>query len=241
LREQLRVPTDRIDVAQIGSQIVQAMGGPVCQVAVQRLSAGGGQNMGIWQLAIPPPAQHIVGHKVLIVKMVASHSSHRCLDSEADHLCKLAEACPAIREDPKLTFPIKVLDLVPPSGRVQQNLMVMPVAKGHRFAEYFCMSITAGKLHELLGVLKDLGRELKLFHQRYNSKKHADFTPSNIFYDDQTKSFTFIDVGGVGTNVMERDDEHFIKSLQLTCGPGSPYAPHFHPAANAFRNGYLGR
>merc|ERR1719387_2702106 len=96
------------------------------------MSAGGGQNMGIWQLTLPPPAQQTIGHQVLIVKMVAARSAHHSLDSEADHLCKLAEACPAIREDSKLTFPIKVLDLVPPSNRVQQNLMIMPSAKGHR-------------------------------------------------------------------------------------------------------------
>lgn len=242
LREQLRIPMERIDVAQIGSQIVQALGGPACQVAVQNLTAraGGGQNLGIWSLTIPPLAEQIIGHKVLIVKMVNARSTHRCLDSEADNICKLAEACPAIREDPKLSFPIKVLDLIPPSGRVQQNLMIMPNAKGHRLAEYFCMCIAQGKSQELMGVLRDLGRELKLFHQRYNNRKHADFTPSNIFYDSQTKSFTFIDVGGIGTNVVERDDEHFIKSLQITCGHGQ-YAPHFNPAMTAFHAGYAGR
>jgi hypothetical protein len=241
LREQLRVPSERFDVGHIGSQIVQAMGGPACQVQVQKMSAGGGQNLGIWQLHLPPPAQAILGHKVLIVKMVRAQSSHHCLDSEADHLCKLAEGCPSIREDPKLTFPIKVLDIVPPSNRVQHNLMVMPIAKGQRLAEYFCMSCAGGKIQELLQVIKELGRELKLFHQRYNNRKHADFTPSNIFYDQQTKSFTFIDVGGVGTNVVDRDDEHFIKSLQITCGPGSPYGSYFTNVVQAFRAGYAGR
>jgi hypothetical protein len=239
LREQLRVPTERVDVARIGPQIMQALGGPACQVAVQNLAMGGGQNFGIWKLQIPPPAQQIIGHKVLIVKMVRAQSSHRYLDNEADHLCKLAEACPAMREDPKLTFPIKVLDLVPPSNRVQHNLMIMPVAKGDRLAEYFCMTISAGRAHEMMGVLQMLGRELKLFHQRYNNRKHADFTPSNIFYEPQSKSFTFIDLGGVGTAVSERDDEHFIKSLQLTCGPGTPYAAHVNHAVNAFRQGYM--
>jgi hypothetical protein len=205
------------------------------------MNHGGGQNLGIWQLQLPPPAQQIVGHKVLIVKLVSAQSSHRCLDCEADHLCKLAETCPTIREDPKLTFPIKVLDIVPPSNRVMHNLMVMPVAKGQRLAEYFCMSISGGKLQELFGVLRELGRELKLFHLRYNNKKHADFTPSNIFYDQQTRSFTFIDVGGIGTSVMEQDDEHFVKSLQLTCGAGTPYGPHFHNAVAAFKSGYYGR
>jgi hypothetical protein len=240
LREQLRVPMERVDVAQISAQIVQALGGPAIPAVVQRMSnAGGGQNMGIWTFQLPPPAQQIIGHKVLIVKMVQAQSSHRCLPSEADSICKVAEACPAIREDPKLTFPIKVLDLVPPSNRVQYNLMVMPEAKGNRLAEYFCMSITGGRSHELMEVLKMLGRELKMFHQRYNNRKHADFTPSNIFYDASTKSLTFIDLGGVGTQVMERDDEHFIKSLQLTCGPGSLYAQHFRPAVAAFQQGYM--
>jgi hypothetical protein len=241
LREQLRVPTERFDVGQIGTQIVVAVGGPACQVQAQKLSAGGGQNLGIWQLNLPPPAQQILGHKVLIVKMVRAQSSHQFLDSEADHLCKLAEACPSIREDPKLTFPIKVLDIVPPSNRVQCNLMVMPIAKGTRLAEYFCMSIAGNKIQELLQVIKELGRELRLFHQRYNNRKHADFTPSNIFFDQQSRSFTFIDVGGVGTNVVEKDDEHFIKSLQITCGPQSPYGAHFNPVVQAFRAGYAGR
>jgi hypothetical protein len=237
----MRVPFERFtDVGQIGPQIMQALGAPGYQVRAHKEStAGGGQNLGIWKLDIPGPAQQIIGHKVLIVKMVAAQSVHRCLDSEADNICKLAEACPAIREDPKLTFPIKVLDIVPPSNRVQHNLMIMPLAKGERLAEYFCMSISGGRAHELMAALKMLGRELKLFHLRYGNRKHADFTPSNIFYEKQTQSFTFIDVGGVGTTVMERDEEHFIKSLQLTCGPQTAYGAHFQSAVNAFRQGYM--
>jgi tRNA A-37 threonylcarbamoyl transferase component Bud32 len=142
-----------------------------------------------------------------------------------------------MREDPKLSFPIKVLDIIPPSGRVQSNLMVMPNAKGTRLAEYMCMSISQGRAQELMQVLQALGKELKLFHQRYNHKKHADFTPSNIFYDQQY-GFTFIDVGGIGTSVQEHDVDHFIKSLQITCGPQTPYGPHFNNAVHAFKQGY---
>jgi len=242
LREALRVPREGpLDVGQIGSLIVQALGGPACQAPLQNLNAGGGQNLGVWQLQVPPAAKQIIGYGVLIVKMVPAQSSHRSLDSEANNLCKLAEACPAIREDSKLTFPIKVLDIVPPSNRVQHNLMIMPIAKGKRLAEYMCMSAAGGRLQEMLGVIRDLGRELKLFHQRYSNRKHADFTPSNIFYDETTRSLTFIDVGGMGTQVVERDEEHFIKSLHLTMGPRSPYGQYLQSTVQAFQQGYMGR
>merc|ERR1719247_3868207 len=58
LREHLRVPMERVDVAQISSQIIQALGGPAVPASVQKMgSAGGGQNQGIWQFNIPLPAQ----------------------------------------------------------------------------------------------------------------------------------------------------------------------------------------
>merc|ERR1719269_149235 len=119
--------------------------------------------------------------------------------------------------------------------------MVMPLAKGQRLAEFFCLSISQNKSQELMAVLQMLGRELKLFHQRYSNRKHADFTPSNIFYDETTRSLTFIDVGGMGTQVVERDEEHFIKSLHLTMGPRSPYGQYLQSTVQAFQQGYMGR
>ena len=40
---------------------------------------------------------------------------------------------------------------------------------------------------------------------RYGKQQHADFQPSNIFYDEETNTFVFIDIGGIGAMVGESD------------------------------------
>jgi Ser/Thr protein kinase RdoA (MazF antagonist) len=123
-------------------------------------------------------------------------------------------------------------------SNVKQTLLVMPKAAGERFGDWMTMSCHQRRQAEVLAAVRELGRELKEFHVRYGNKKHADFSPSNIYYDAATKSFTFIDVGGIGTAVMNDDVSHFIQAITIMGQAGGPLAQIVHPAAQAIRAGY---
>jgi hypothetical protein len=178
--------------------------------------------------------------KEYILKMVAGQAIHRSLDAEPDNLVKLAAAYPGIREDKKLAFPVKIID-VQGGNMMKQTLLIMPKAAGERFGDWMTMSCFQGKQAEVIAAVRELGRELKGFHARYNNKKHADFSPSNIHYDPATRSFTFIDLGGVGTRVMNDDVSHFIQAITIMGQAGGPLAQIIQPATQALRAGYSQR
>jgi hypothetical protein len=173
--------------------------------------------------------------------MVTGRAIHQYLDAEPDHLVKLAATCPGIRDDPKLAFPVKLIDIVGQKPHTEQVLMVMPKAAGERFGDWMTMTCFQGRQAEVVAAVHELGRELKDFHRRYGNRKHADFSPSNIYYNAATRSFTFIDLGGVGTAVMNDDITHFIQAITImgrAGGPGGPLAKLIQPATHAIRAGY---
>merc|ERR1719456_672791 len=115
----------------------------------------------------------------------------------------------------------------------------MPQAKGKRLSDWQGTRLgRAGPgMHEVFEVYRRLGQVLQQFHNRYNRQlNHADFTPANVHYDDVTKQFTLVDLGGLGTNVTEGDLEHFCNSINIM---GVHYgAQYVQQGQQALKQGY---
>jgi hypothetical protein len=239
LRETLKIGTAQFDPVHYGPAILEQLNlnGPV---KIDRQNMGGGQNQGIWSMVVFSTGQPATVQKEYILKLVAGQSIHPSLDSEPDNLVKLAAACPGIREDTKLAFPVKIIDVLAPSHQ-RHTLLVMPKASGERFGDWMTMTCFAHRQQEVIAAVQELGRELRDFHVRYGNRKHADFSPSNIYYDPATKSFTFIDLGGVGTQVMNDDVQHFIQALSIMGGAGGPLGTIVQAATQALKTGYQQR
>jgi hypothetical protein len=227
------------DVCAQGAAIAKALGigGPV-QNPTPVTNAGGGQNSGVFSMNLGTAGLQAFGVAEVVLKLTSGVRKNHFLDTEAENLAKVAAAHPGIRDDSLVAFPIKVLDVHTGVGpQPQFNLFVMPAAKGQRLTDWQGLKMSRRCTQEVCENLRALGRVLKEFHTRYGCKlNHADFTPANVHYDDATKKFTFVDLGGLGTNVTEGDLEHFCKSIQIM---GCTYGPQYvAQAQQALKQGY---
>jgi len=146
-----------------------------------------------------------------------------------------------MRRDPTLAFPVKLLDCVPLSKTMTQNLIIMPRAIGTRLGDWLGLANARGQMDQIVASMERLGRDLRTFHVNY-STHHADFQPSNVYLGRLSGAGAgeqlnvFIDIGGVGTAVGETDQVHFTKSLELL---GKAYGADFvRSATDAFMDGY---
>lgn len=167
----------------------------------------GGQNQGMWVLQDK--------QRTLILKLVEGKRKHHAMPTEAEQFVKLARQHPAIRSDPALAFPIKVLSCLSASG-TKHDLIVMQKAPGRSFAETIAQKWHERQVQQLMQVFEALGQFLASIHDQYNMQ-HGDLQPSNIFYDDNTGYFTLIDIGGMdsGASSIDSDIQHFGESLRM--------------------------
>lgn len=180
------------------------------------------------------------------MKLVPSRRKYLTLPTEVENLKHLASTVPAMRTDPSVAFPVKLLDCVPKFGQQTQNLIIMPRALGVRLGDWVGLAVARGHTEAIARTMETLGRDLRLFHERYG-RQHADFQPSNVFLgwlsgsrepETEHGSNVFIDIGGVGTPVGETDQVHFLKALELL---GKAYGqPFVQLSTEAFEKGYAG-
>jgi hypothetical protein len=228
---------DRFDPNALMPQILEGMGlagQPAKVEAMQGFT--GGLNEGVWFLT--------VAREVYALKLVTSSRKFPTLPTEAENLIRLSRTFPHIRDDEAVAFPLKIFDCITNAGKKVKNLIVMRKADGERFAEYIGTKIAAQRSAEIFAACEQLGKALKLFHQKYAGNQHTDFQPSNIYYHPGSagsaskngRLFTFIDIGGMGAPVLESDSDHFIKSLQIL---GKSYGqPFVRGATQAFQKGF---
>jgi len=183
-------------------------------------SNSGGLNEGLWTL-------HAHGQD-LIIKLVGASRQ------ESDKLVQLSARYPDMASDSMLAFPLQVVRCVGTDGTHRYDLVVMKRARGTRLGDYVGEKWYGGESDKLMQVLWKLGSCLRKFHSRYGHSQHGDFQPSNIFYDEDSNNFTFIDVADIGR--QGNDIEHFLKSLKILAGA---YGPKFLcEASGAFECGY---
>lgn len=173
------------------------------------------------------------GSQELILKLVDANLR------EGDHLFHLARSHPSIPFDPNLSFPSHILRCVEPDGAHRYDLIVMEKAAGAALAEVISFKWYAKESAHVMRIIEELGSCLKEFHMRYGNSQHGDFHASNIFYDEATDQFTFIDVADIGSPKRSKtytDKEHFIQSLR---GMSHTFgATFFADASQAFQAGY---
>jgi hypothetical protein len=185
----------------------------------------GGQNWGVWTLRCP------AGHVVL--KLVSAAPSAYGLPSEPENIVRCAQRWPAVRADPALTFPIKLINCATAQG-IHSTILVMKCARGSRLAEW--MGVRARSeagLREISSAMEQFGRFVQLFHHRYQGQiQHTDLQPSNIFIAEESgsASFVLVDCGWLGTSAWESDKDHFVQSLRLL---GRTYGANFFGQARA--------
>jgi hypothetical protein len=195
----------------------------------------GGLNDGVWFVTLQGSV--VGGTSELVLKLVSAKRKFPTLPTEVENLSRLSRTCPAMRSDPALSFPVKLLDCVPKNGgKASQNLIIMPKAPGQRLADWLGLNWARGRVDPIATAMDLLGKELRIFHERYGKQQHADFQPSNIFYDEDTTTFVFIDIGGIGAMVGETDQVHFVKGLNICA---KAYGDDFSTlTSDAFHQGY---
>jgi tRNA A-37 threonylcarbamoyl transferase component Bud32 len=172
----------------------------------------GGLNEGIWY--VRDPAQG--GLKDLVLKLVTCRKLAAIFPTEAESFMRICREHPNIVNDRGVAFPLKVLACIGPAGKAW-DLIVMQKVRGERLAEFIARKwySTPRRVSELLEIMDKLGACLAKFHGRYGGCQHGDFQTANIFYDEGSGEFTFIDIGGMGTRTGETDAQHFAKNLQM--------------------------
>lgn len=177
---------------------------------VVQMRQEGGLNEGMWVLTSTTGS--------LILKLVPHERRHRIMPSEAEQFVKLARDHPAMIDDASLTFPIKIFNCRD-QGHVKPSfdLVVMRKAPGFCFSQFIGRRWFANRRSELMAELYALGVFLADVHARHNMQ-HGDFTPSNVFYDETTRTFTMVDLSDFGPQMWdspENDVERFSKGLQM--------------------------
>jgi len=191
-------------------QLFDRLGMP-CTATVVQLKQEGGLNEGMWVLASPTGS--------LILKLVPHQRRHHLMPTEAEQFRRLAREHPSVYEDKALAFPIKIFACREQSRDIaSHDLLVMRKAPGTCFSELICHRWTFNQKAELWRDLRALGAFLADVHRRHQNMQHGDFTPSNVFFDEATRSFTLVDLGDFGPQVwdaVESDVERFHKGLKL--------------------------
>jgi hypothetical protein len=249
LREALQLPLRYAgELAHHGAAIAKALGIVGAVGPLQPLDAngkgGGGQNEGVWVMHLGPAGMASIGHQEVVLKLISGMRKIHNLPTEAETIVQVANTFPNIREDPLLSFPLKVFDVHTYGPQQPQfTLFVMPKARGQRLADFISLRLVRqGGVQDVCEMLTRLGQTLKQFHLRYQQPNgsplnHADFTPSNVNYDEHTREFTFIDLGGLGTSVTKTDVDHFCESIRIIANYSG--GPSFHQqGCAAIRAGY---
>jgi hypothetical protein len=196
-------------------------------------------NDGIWLVSDSEPTG-------FVLKLVPHRHTGR--KSDREKYTELQQRCPKILTEFSLAFPIKILQLKDPSGIITKDLIVMREAPGMQLTQHLYYKFLSGRSAELLNIFEDFGKFMKSIHSNYRvnnkSMQHGDCQPSNVFYDDDSRIFTLVDVADFGFGPYlaeggENDVQHFIDGLQtLTPWYGNSL---IEDCAAFFRSGYRTR
>lgn len=148
------------------------------------------------------------GSPGLVLKLVEA--------SRTQNFVRIQEKCPDIVKELAFAFPVKILKLRGPCGSPLKDLVVMRRAQGESLAQIINAKCQRQETTVLFQMLTDFGTFLRTVHKVYNGMQHGKCRPSNVFYEETSRSFTFVDVEdfGIGTH----DVEHFVGALRILVG-----------------------
>jgi len=219
--------------ASMRSQLISLLGYGENSVIEEMKGFRGGLNEGVWFLCDEPGG----GNKDLVLKLVKCTRISSGVLTEAENFVKIFAEEPKIANDPAVAFPVRIFKCLG-SGTERQHrydLIVMWKVQGERLAELIAHKWYAKAFDELWSIFEQLGQTLAAFHARYSDSQHGDFQPSNVFYDQESRDFSLIDIGGMGVPTSETDVEHFTKALKLLA---DAYGSQLLTGQRSFESGY---
>jgi len=104
-----------------------------------------------------------------------------------------------------------VIYLEGPSGRTY-DIHVMRFLPGEELGNLLPTASRKGN-PRLAEILEQVGAELRALHSRYPGQEHNDFHPSNVLYDQATRSVYIIDIGFLGRRMSCGDVNYFLQAL----------------------------
>lgn len=170
---------------------------------------GSGLKEGIW-LARGTTQEH-----TLVLKLVSCDRITANIPTEAENCIKIHREHPGVATDSTIAFPFKIFSCVGLDGAKRYDLLVMKKVRGTCLAELIAEKWHGNQIPQLCQIMERLGERLAEFHASYGNSQHGNLEPSNIFYDEVTDTVSFIDLVGMGIQIMENDVEHFSKSIRF--------------------------
>jgi len=227
----LRLPQGSVDPTRgdTKAQLMNLLG--VRDMDVQTLKSNAGINGGMWVLRCPSYTAD------LILKFRAEDPTDPV--PEAGQLKMLARMHPGLTKDPDLAFPSMIIAALDSFGRKQGDFIVCRKVPGQMLAELVAIKYSQGDAgkKELYTIFEKVGQQLQAFHGRYG-KQHSDFHGANVLVDAANDNrITFVDLSGIGTDIVDNDISHFKESLQLLSRYYPP-ASFLLDGFEHFRRGY---
>lgn len=216
---------------QMRSQIASQLGFDGSVKLEKMAGFSGGLNEGIWFVS----GDRAGRHDDLVLKLVKCKRIASNIPTEAENLEGLMLEYPELASDSLVASPIKIFSVADDDGKCN-DLIVMRKVPGERLAELICRKYYSKQEAHLIGIFEELGKQLAAFHKRYGNMQHGDFQPSNIFYDEESDTLSFIDVGGMGIPTVDDDASHLRQAMNLLA---HSYGPTLHEdCIAAFDKGY---
>jgi hypothetical protein len=178
--------------------------------SIEELPAAGGRSKGMWRLTDD--------NLKLVLKLVSSKRACAQVPTDAEKYVALETKCPEISKDPSMAFPRMILKCYAPGGEELYDLFVMQQAPGLRMADIISNYYRAevSRLPDLIEIFRKLGVCLVNFHRVYQMQ-HGHCHASNVFYDEDMRVFTMINVADMSTcNDMEDDDILYFNRKLMT-------------------------
>jgi hypothetical protein len=194
-------------------QIYDHLNLPVSVPIMHMIHLPGARNMGLWKVTD--------GDRSLFLKLTSSQRLRPDIPTDAEQCIKLAQTCPGITTDDRLSFPTNILSLYGPTGVQVCDMLVMKEVPGMSLADHIGWkwhSKEQQQLEQLNSIVKSCGAFLYDIHSTYGMQ-HGDFHASNVHYDEATGVFSMIDVGDFDPNPffyqgVHDDVTHFCHMLK---------------------------
>lgn len=183
-------------------------------VYLRRVDENGGANGGVW----------LVCNQASMCRYVAKWrpSSGEKYAHEVDVLRRLLSANPGLATDRNVVVPHASINVRTYHDVPVGDIILCTRAEGKTFStlifQYFTgQSIT---LHRLATVAYNIGREMRMLHERYAQQQHGDLHASNVMVSDQDR-IVFIDLETMGPTASP-DMPYLLNSLT---GLSRAYSP----------------
>eukprot|EP00419_Tripos_fusus_P055425 CAMPEP_0172810702 /NCGR_PEP_ID=MMETSP1075-20121228/8962_1 /TAXON_ID=2916 /ORGANISM="Ceratium fusus, Strain PA161109" /LENGTH=766 /DNA_ID=CAMNT_0013650047 /DNA_START=43 /DNA_END=2343 /DNA_ORIENTATION=+ len=155
------------------------------------------------------------------LKHVSSLRRVANLPTDVQHCDALLLKFPTLLADKRLGFPHSVVHLQA-EGEPAGDLLIARAMPGIQLAQHIAKldKRKPGDHLALERISNHVGTHLGDFHRRYTDPmtgelaRHSDFHPSNVLYDEETGTISFVDLTGMGTWGPNDDVSKFARLIR---------------------------